>query len=175
MPDWLTDLVLLITAVFGAWGVVLIVLTVVGITQPAFVYSDPKAALKALGSTVVVVLAGSQAYTMYAAMGKLPRGSFKMKHLMRAHRYGGRIAIVLAAVIAYFCITDVGAPTSPPRVAIHAVSGAIAFTALGVKFALIRFRPPLAYDLAPWLGGAAAAAFAVIWVTSGLAYFTGNL
>jgi len=59
--------------------------------------------------------------------------------------------------------------------AIHAVSGATAFTALAVKFTLIRFRLALAYDLAPRLGGLAAAAFIVIWVSSALTYFTGNL
>jgi hypothetical protein len=93
----------------------------------------------------------------------------------RLHRYGGRIAIVLAALIAYFCITDVGAPHTPWRVAIHAIFGATAFALLGVKFGLIRFAPDLAYDAAPWIGRAVAVCFVVIWITSGLAFFTGNL
>jgi hypothetical protein len=175
VPDWLTDVVLIVTAVFGVWGVVLIVLTVIGITEPAFIYSDPKIAIKALGSTVVAALAVAQLYTMESVMGHLPRGTFKMKTMMRVHRYGGRIAIVLAALIAYFCITDVGAPTSPARVVIHAVFGATAFTLLGIKFALIRFRPEIAYNAAPWIGRIVAVCFVVIWITSGLAWFTGNL
>jgi hypothetical protein len=108
-------------------------------------------------------------------MGHLPRGGVKIKYLMRAHRYGGRIAIVLAAVIAYFCMTDLGAPSNPLRGLIHAVFGATAFSALGIKFALIRWRPEFAYRAAPWLGGYAASAFVVVWITSGLAYYTGNL
>lgn len=36
VPDWLTDAVLVITAVFGVWAVALVVLTFIGITQPAF-------------------------------------------------------------------------------------------------------------------------------------------
>jgi hypothetical protein len=175
VPDRLTDLVLVITAVFGVWGVALIVLTIIGITEPAFIYSDPKIAVKALGSTVVAGLAVAQLYTMESVLGHLPRGTFRMKTMLRLHRAGGRIAVVLAALIAYFCITDVGAPTSPTRVAIHAIFGATAFTLLGIKFALIRFRPAIAYDVAPWIGRVVAICFVVIWITSGLAWLTGSL
>ena len=45
----------------------------------------------------------------------------------------------------------------------------------GIKFALIRFRPALGYDVAPRLGAIAVVAFIVIWVTSGPAFLTGNL
>lgn len=114
VPDRLTDAMLIVTAVFGVWAVGLVALTVIGIAEPAFYYSDQKAAIKALGSTVVVLLTFSQFYTMESVLGHLPRGSIKMRSMMRVHRVGGRIAIVLAAVIAFFCIVDVGAPT-PPR------------------------------------------------------------
>ena len=174
-PDWLTDVVLVITALFAVWAVVLTVLTIIGITQPAFLYSDPKAAIKALGSTVVAVLALSQVYTMESVMGHMPRGRFKMRDLMRVHRISGRIAIVLAVLIAYFCMVDVGAPSSPLRVATHVIFGSTAFVLLAVKFALIRFRRERAYELAPWLGRVIAACFVVIWITSGLAYLTGSL
>ena len=174
-PDWLTDVVLVITAVFGVWAVALVVLTFIGISQPAFYYSDQKAAIKALGSTVVVLLTFSQFYTMESVLGHLPRGRIKMRSMMRVHRWGGRIAIVLAAVIAYYCITDVGAPKEPLRVVVHAVAGSTAFALLGIKLALIRWKPSLAYDTAPWIGRIVAVCFVAIWVTSGLAYFTGNL
>ena len=175
VPDWMTDVVLVITAVFGVWAVGLVVLTFIGITQPAFYYTDQKAAIKALGSTVVVLLVFSQFYTMESVLGHLPRGRIKMRSMMRVHRIGGRIAIVLAAVIAFFCMTDVGAPHDPLRVAVHAVAGSIAFALLAVKFALIRFKPSLAYDTAPWIGRIVAICFVAIWITSGLAYVTGNL
>jgi hypothetical protein len=162
--------------VFGIWGVGLFVLTVLAIAQPAFLYDDQKNLLKALGATVVAVLAVLQGLTMGAAMGRIPRGRVKLKYLMRAHRYGGRIAILLAVAVAFFCIVDRGAATVPfPRAAIHAFFGSTAFAVLAVKFALLRFRPALAYDVAPWLGGYAAVAFVVIWLTSAWAYFTGTL
>ncbi len=175
VPDRLTDAVVVVTVVFAAWAVGLVVLTFVGILNPSLYYTDQKAALKAVGATVVVILSAGQAWTMYSAMGKLPRGGIRIRTLMRLHRYGGRVAIALAAVVAVFCMVGIGAPSDPLRVAIHVVFGAAAFSALAIKFALIRFRPALAYDLAPWLGGAAAIAFTVIWVSSAVAYFTGRL
>ena len=174
-PDWLTDAVLVITGVFGVWAVALVVLTVIGITQPVFYYTDQKAAIKALGSTVVVLLTFSQFYTMESVLGHLPRGRIKMRSMMRVHRIGGRLAIVLAALIAFFCMVDVGAPHDPLRVAVHVAAGATAFALLGIKFALIRWRPSLAYGSAPWIGRIVAVCFVAIWITSGLAYISGNL
>jgi len=174
-PDWLTDLVLVITGVFGVWAVALVVLTFIGITQPAFYYSDQKSAIKAAGSTVVVLLTFSQLYTMESVLGHLPRGSIKMRSMMRVHRWGGRIAIVLAALIAFFCMIDIGAPREPLRVVVHVVAGSTAFALLGIKFALIRWRPSLAYDTAPWIGRVVAVCFVAIWITSGFAFFTNQL
>lgn len=43
VPDWMTDVVLVVTAVFGVWAVVLTVLSFIGIAEPAFYYTDQKA------------------------------------------------------------------------------------------------------------------------------------
>ena len=174
--DRYTEIFLVLTAFFGAWGIALFVLTLLAITQPAFLYSDAKNLLKALGATVVGLLAISQAVTMNMAMGLIPRGGVRMRTLMRTHRYGGRIAILLAVAVAIFCLLDRGAPTDPfPRVALHAFFGSTSFAALAIKLGLLRFRPTLAYTLAPWLGWYIAIAFVVIWITSAYAYFTGTL
>jgi hypothetical protein len=175
VPDWLTDVVLVITAVFGIWAVGLVALSIIGIAEPAFYYTDQKAAIKAVGSTVVVLLTVSQFYTMESVLGHLPRGSIKMRSMLRVHRIGGRIAILLAAVIAFYCMVDVGAPSNPLRVLVHITAGATAFALLGIKFALIRWKPYLAYDTAPWIGRIVAVCFVAIWITSGYAFFTGNL
>ena len=90
-------------------GLGLIVLTVLAIADPAFLYRDAKTALKAAGATVVLLIAGYQFFTMGAAMGQLPRFGIRMKWPMRGHRWAGRIALVLAAVIAFFCMTDIDA------------------------------------------------------------------
>jgi hypothetical protein len=175
VPDWMTDFVLVLTSVFGVWAVVLVILTFIALAAPAYNSTDQKAAIKAAGSTVVVLLVFSQFYTMESVLGHLPRGRIKMRSMMRVHRIGGRIAIVLAAVIAFFCMVDIGAPHDPLRVGVHVVAGATAFSLLAIKFALIRFKPSLAYDTAPWIGRIVAICFIAIWITSGFAYLTGNL
>jgi hypothetical protein len=170
--DAWTTLFFVVTAVFGAWAVALIVLTTLAIAQPSFLYSDWKVGLKAGGATVVALLALSQTYTMGAAMGTFPKAGIKMKYLMRSHRYLGRIALVLAAVIAFFCMTDIGAPQSPITSLLHGIFGSTAFVTIALKLGLLKWRPALAYDVAPWLGRYAVFAFIVVWVTSVLTYYT---
>ena len=170
--DRWTDLFLVITAVFGIWGIGLVLLTMAAIISPTFLYQDQKIALKAVGATVVALLALSQTYTMTAAMGKMPRFGIKMKYLMRSHRYGGRVALVLAAVVAYFCMTDIGAPQSPLATMLHTIFGSTAFLAIAIKLGLLKWRPTLGYDAAPWLGRYAAFDFVVVWISSVLTYYT---
>jgi hypothetical protein len=174
-PDLLTNVFLVLTAILAAWSVALMLLTLLAIASPSF-YSFEKAPLKAAGSTVVGLLALGQLWSMETAMGHLPRAAgLKMKLLMQTHRLGGRLALVLAAVVAYFCLTDVGVETNVLRGAIHGFFGSTAFVAIAIKLALIRFRPRLAYDVAPWLGRYAALAFIVVWITSAYAFYTNSL
>ena len=173
VPDWFTDFVLIITGAFGIWAVILVAMTFLSLAQPSFYTTDQKAFLKAIGSTVVVLLTFSQFYTMESVLGHLPRGSIKMRTMMRVHRWGGRITIVLAAVIAFFCMVDVGASHDTVRQTVHIFAGTLAFALLGIKFVLIRFKPYLAYDTAPWIGRIVAVCFVLIWLTSGYAYLTG--
>jgi hypothetical protein len=173
--DIWTTIFFVLTVVFGIWSLTLIVLTLLAITQPAFFYSDAKAALKAAGATVVALVAVEQSITMGAAMGIVPRYGIRIRTLMRTHRYLGRMALVLAAVVAFFCMTDLGAPPSPIRGAIHAFFGSTAFIAIAIKLGLLKWRPAVAYDAAPWLGSYAAIAFVIVALTSAAAYYTGNL
>lgn len=174
-PDIWTTVFLVLTAVLGVWSLTLIVLTALAIVQPSFFYSDAKAALKAAGATAVALIALEQAFTMGAAMGVVPRFGLRMRTLMRTHRYLGRIALLLAAVVAFFCMTDLGAPSTPIRGAIHGFFGSTAFIAIAIKLGLLKWRPSLAYDAAPWLGLYAVIAFCIVALTSAAAYYTGNL
>jgi hypothetical protein len=170
--DGWTDAFLVLTAVFGVWAASLVVLTTLAIVRPTLLYEDQKTALKAAGATVVGLIALLQVYTMNAAMGKFPTFGIRMKYLMRSHRYAGRTALLLAAVLAFFCMTDIGAPQSPLTSALHGIFGSTAFLAIAVKLGLLKWRPRVAYDVAPWLGRYAAFAFVVVWITSVLAFYT---
>jgi hypothetical protein len=177
-PSLYTNLFLVLTAVFAVWSGLLIVLTALAIAEPfQSPFPNPtKLFLKAAGAVTVGLIAVEQSYTMGAAMGYLPRFNLRMKHLMRTHRYLGRIGIVLAVVVAWFCMIDIGAPLDTGlRPAVHGFFGSTAFIALAIKFALIRFRPALAYDVAPWLGRYAALAFVVVALSSAFFYYTGQL
>ena len=170
----LTDIFLVLTLALGVSAAVLIVLTALQIAHPTY-YGFPKAGIKAAGATVVALLAISQAYTMEARLGNLPKWRFRVKYLLRAHQWGGRIALTLAAFIAIFCLTDIGAATSPTRVLLHGILASTAFLAAGIKFSLLRFRPDLGYRVAPYLGAYMALAFIGVWFTSAYAYWTNSL
>jgi hypothetical protein len=173
-PALLTDAFFVLTLVLAVWAAALIVLTFVAIAAPTY-YGFPKAGLKAVGATVVGLLALSQVYTMEARLGHLPRAGIKSRSLLRTHHWVGRIALTLAAVVAIFCMTDIGATTTPLRAVIHESLGTVAFAAAATKFALLRFRPELAMRVAPSLGRVLAIALMGIWFTSAYEYFTGTL
>lgn len=168
--DFWTTVFFALTGVLGVWSLTLIVLTVLAIIEPTARPDDDKFALKSIGAITVGLVAVEQAFTMGAAMGKVPKFGLPMRTLMRTHRYVGRIGLALAAVVAYFCMVDIGAPTTPLRGAIHGLFGSTGFIAIAIKLALLKWRPTLAYRAAPWLGAYAAIAFIIVALTSAVAY-----
>ncbi len=166
---------MVVTAAVGTWGVGLLILTAAAIAGPSYLYSDQRALLKAAAATVVALLVVGQVYSMESARGHLPRAGIRVRRLMQAHRWGGRVGLSLALLTACICLVFLGAPTSPLRVAIHGIVGSTAFVAIAIKLWLIRFRPALGSLLAPWLGRYAALAFVLVWLSSAYAYYTGQL
>jgi hypothetical protein len=69
-------------------------------------------------------------------------------------------------------MTDIGASQSLITSMLHGIFGSTAFIAIAVKLGLLKWRPTLAYDAAPWLGRYATFAFIAVWVTSVLTYYT---
>jgi hypothetical protein len=169
--DVWTTIFFALTGALGLWSLTLIVLTVLAIIEPTADPDDDKFALKSVGAITVGLIAVEQAFTMGAAMGKVPKFGLPMRTLMRTHRYVGRIGLALAAVVAFFCMVDIGAPTTPLRGAIHGFFGSTGFIAVAIKLALIKWRPTLAYRAAPWLGAYAAIAFIIVALTSAVAYY----
>jgi hypothetical protein len=166
--DGWTTLFLVLTGTLGAWSLVLVVLTLLAIIRASGKADDDMFALKSLGAGTVAVIAIGQAFTMGAAMGKVPRFGLSMRTLMRTHRYAGRLALVLAAVVAYFCWSVAAVPTR--RASIHGGLASSAFLAISLKLALLKWRPALAHRVAPWLGAYAALALIAEALVSGAAY-----
>jgi hypothetical protein len=169
--DAWTTIFFALTGALGVWSLTLIVLTVLAIIKPTADPDDDKFALKSVGAITVGLIAVEQAFTMSAAMGKVPKFGLSMRTLMRTHRYVGRIGLALAAVVAYFCMVDIGAPRIPLRAAIHEFFGSTGFIAIAIKLALLKSRPTLAFRAAPWLGAYTAVAFIIVALTSAVAYY----
>lgn len=164
--DVWTTLFLALTATLGAWSLALIAITLAAIVDPANDYDDDLFDLKAVGAVSVALIAVGQAFTMGAAMGKVPRLGLRMGTLMRTHRRIGRIGLLLAGVVSFFCwrASDTGAPT--PDGILHGALASTGFLAIAVKLALLKWRPSLAYGVAPWLGAYAAVAFVLVAVSA---------
>ena len=160
--DVWTTLFLALTATLGAWSLALIALTLAAIVDPANDYDDDLFDLKAVGAVTVGLIAIGQAFTMGAAMGKVPKLGLRMGALMRTHRRVGRIGLVLAGVVAFFCwqASETGAPTADGIV--HGALASTGFLAIATKLALLKWRPALAFGAAPWLGAYAALAFILV-------------
>ncbi len=159
--DAWTTLFLLLTGSLGAWSLVLITLTVLAIIAPARDAEDDVAALKWVGAITIALIAVGQAFTMGAAMGKVPKLGLPMRTLMRSHRYAGRVALALAGVVSFLCWQSSGGPPTSEGI-LHGAVASTGFLAIATKFALLKLRPTLAFRLAPWLGVYAAAAFILV-------------
>jgi hypothetical protein len=173
--DRWTSGLLAVIVLFSAWALVVLVLAAAGVVHPAGRYPVDTIAVKAGLSTAVALLAAGQLYTMESARGHLPRGPLPALTLMRFHRWEGRVAVVLVLLTAYFCLVDLGTPTSSSGQDVHGFLAATALGAIAVKLGLLRFRRGAAYRFVPWLGRYAAFAFVIVWVTSVVAYYTGHL
>ena len=83
-------------------------------------------------------------------MGKVPKLGLPMRTLMRTHRYVGRLGLVLAAAVAFFCWIVSPAPNEDG--AVHGAFASSGFIAISLKLALLKWRPALAYRPPPGSG-----------------------
>ena len=165
--DSWTTLFLLLTGTLGVWSLVLIVMTLLAIIDPAGDAEDDVAALKWVGAVTIALIAVGQAFTMGAAMGKVPKLGLRMRTLMRSHRYAGRVGLALAGVVAFLCWQSSGGPPTTEGI-LHGALASTGFLAIAVKFLLLKVRPTLAFRLAPWLGLYAAVAFILVAVAASI-------
>jgi len=165
--DAWTTLFFALTAALGTWSLVLIAATLLAIIDPSFDADDDTFDLKTIGAFTVALIAVGQAFTMGAAMGKVPKAGLPMRILMRTHRRVGRVGLMLAGAVAFLCWRASGGPPTPEGI-VHGALASTGFLAIAIKFALLKWRPALAFAAAPWLGAYAAVAFILVAASASL-------
>jgi hypothetical protein len=120
---------------------------------------------KVIAATIVFALAGAQVFLaarFWRVSGFPP---LKPTAAAAAHRWIGRIALVLAVLVAISCIAGPAGPVSPMRVLLHSIFGSALFVLLTVKFLLIRVLRS-GDRVLPYVGTAVFLTFGAIWATS---------
>jgi hypothetical protein len=123
---------------------------------------------KVIATTIVFALAGLQVLLAARLWDVTPFPPVAPSTASRLHRTAGRVAIILAVVVAVSCLVGPAGPVSPTRVLLHSVFGTLVLLILAAKFAVLRVLRVLRGGgrLLPWLGTSLFLSFAAIWATS---------
>jgi Family of unknown function (DUF6529) len=120
---------------------------------------------KVIGATIVFCLAGLQVLLAARFWRVTPVPPMRVGSAAAVHRLLGRVALLIAVLIAISCIAGPAGPTSPTRVLLHSVAGSVVFVTLAAKFFLLRV-PRKGSAMLPFIGTSLFLAFGVIWATS---------
>lgn len=130
-----------------------------------FDVTDTSLLLKTVGASLVFLLAGFQVLLAAQLFGRVKFSWMTRQTAGRLHRVNGRVTLVLAVVVALFCIVGPAGATSPTRVALHSIFGSLVFALLALKFTLLRIVRR-GRKFMPLIGSAVFLTFGAIWVTS---------
>jgi Family of unknown function (DUF6529) len=119
---------------------------------------------------VVAALAVLQVGLALALYGKLPSVP-AWSWIGPAHRWTGRLALLLSLPVAVHCLYSIGLQGTAPRVLIHALCGCVFYGAFVAKMLLLS-RPGGGGWALPVAGGLLFAAIAGVWLSSSLWFFT---
>jgi hypothetical protein len=122
-------------------------------------------AWKVVFATVVFALAGLQVVMAARFWGVTGFPPVSSALAARVHRVNGRLAVTLAVLVGFSCLVGPAGPTSPTRVLLHSVFGALVFAILAVKFALLKLLRS-GQRILPFVGVFLFLTFGAIWATS---------
>ena len=131
-------------------------------------FSDP-VHLKAGFATAAVILACFQLFTAAWIFRRLPWQ--KPAWVNPAHRWSGRVAVLLTLPAAYHCIFKLGFATYDARAAIHSALGAAFYGALFAKVFIVRSSNHPGWSL-PMAGATLFAILTLLWFTSAFWMFS---
>jgi L-asparagine transporter-like permease len=119
-------------------------------------------AVKAVLASVATALAVYQVVLIAIAYGKVRRRALSAPVASFTHRASGDAILVLVVVVALFCLARFHLDDDG---AVHAISGAALFVALGLKLAVLHRWHRLGRFL-PLLGTTVFVLLAITWLTS---------
>jgi hypothetical protein len=120
---------------------------------------------KVIATTIVFLLAGFQVMLAARFWQVSPFPNISGGTAARMHRVIGRIALLLAVIVAISCVAGPAGPTSPTRVLLHSIFGIAVFVVLVAKFLILKVLKKGDKAL-PFVGSALFLVFAAIWATS---------
>jgi Family of unknown function (DUF6529) len=133
-------------------------LNVVGFSGPLYVKAWLTTAAAVLA--VVQLLTAGRMYDVAASAW-----------VRAAHRWAGRVSVLLTVPVAVHCIYALGFEGGSPRVLVHSLLGCFFYGAFVVKM-LVLTRGPRPRWVVPVAGGALFTAVMGLWLTSSLWVFT---
>jgi Family of unknown function (DUF6529) len=141
--------------------------TGVAVNVPGF--SSP-VAVKAWLATIVFVFALFQLGSALVMYGKVP-GVPAPSWIGAAHRWSGRIAVLVSVPVAVQCLYALGFQNFGVRGMVHSILGCFFYGAFVAKMLLLSRRDTPGWAI-PVVGGLLFAALTGIWLTAALWYFT---
>lgn len=128
-------------------------------------------AWKVVFATIVFAMAGLQVAMAARFWGVTGFPPVSSATAVRIHRVNGWLAVTLAVLVAYSCLVGPAGPTSPTRVLLHSVFGALVFAILAVKFTLLKLLKS-GQRFLPYVGVSLFLALGATWATSVADYIT---
>ena len=126
---------------------------------------------KVVAATIVFALAGVQVFLAARLWKASSVPAISEETASTAHRWIGRLTLVLGVGVAISCIAGPAGPTSPTRVILHSVFGTAVLLVIAAKFTILRILQK-GYNLLPFVGGALFVIFGALWATSVFDYIT---
>jgi hypothetical protein len=120
---------------------------------------------KVIATTIVFALAGLQVIMAARFWGVAGLPGVSAKTAAAVHRTSGRIALVLAVVVAISCVAGPAGPTEPARVLLHSIFGTLVFAVLIAKFLILKVLKKGDKAL-PFVGASLFLVFGAIWATT---------
>lgn len=131
-------------------------------------FSSP-VAVKAWLATVALLFALIQFASALVMYGRVP-GVRTPAWIGVAHRWSGRIAVLVSVPVAVQCLYALGFQSFGVRGLVHSALGCFFYGAFTAKMLILSRRDTPAWAL-PLAGGLVFAALISIWLTAGLWYF----